>query len=276
MSCEQVRMRLADYSVRRLYWWQTRSIESHLSQCPHCQQEWRIFQQVLSVVKDVPERDVPSEMWSRIQQRLRQRASWQPSRAWQTRLSPRLAYAGAVAAMLVFGLATFSGYVHRGAPPSLASNRFAPAGFHPSFRQAMSGAFPSPSDSSYVTSKMTDKDIERLTQVAPQRPAVVPAGYRFEFADVYRCNCCGCGGCAAILRYTNGQSRLYVLECRSDHEDCEDLSHQDPATFGNPCLLCRLGKGSLVEVNSPSLRVAVIGDLPRQQLLAVARSVKKE
>ncbi len=277
MSCERVRTLLADYSVGRLYWWQTRSIKSHLSQCPHCQREWHTFQRILSVVKDVPERDVPSEMWSGIQQRLRQRASWQPTRAWQTRLSPHLTYAGAVAAVLVFGLAAFSGYVNWSASLSLAPNSFGPAGFNRSFPSAIQGgAFPLASGALATASKMTDEDIARLTKVRPQRPAVVPAGYKFEASDLYRCNCCGHGGCAAILRYTDGTNRLYVLERRSDHADCEDASHQDPATFGNPCLLCCLVKGSLVEAKSPSLRIAVIGDLPRQKLLAVANSVKKE
>jgi len=274
MSCEQVRTLLADYSVGRLYGWQARRLKSHLSQCPHCQQAWGTFQQVLSLVKDVPERDVPSEMWSGIQQRLRQREAQQPTRAWQVRLSPPLTYAGAVAAVLVFGLATFSGYVNRSASLSLAPNRLDAAGFYrPPLR---GGAFTLPAGSFHAASPVTDEDIERLAKVTPQRPTVVPAGYQFEASDLYRCNCCGRGGCAAILRYTNGKSRLYVLECRPDQADCEDASHHDPATFGNPCLLCRLGKGSLVEVKSPSLRLAVIGDLPRSQLLAVAYSVKKE
>lgn len=276
MSCEQVRTRLADYSVGRLSWWQTRRMKSHLSQCPHCQQEWRIFQQVLSLLKDLPERDAPPEMWSAIQQRLRQRESWQPTRAWQTLLSPRLTYAGAVAAVLVFGLVTLSGYVNRDASLSLISD-FGSAELNRPFPPTMqSSALPLTSGSFKAASKMTDEDIERLAKVTPQRPTVVPAGYRFEATDLYRCNCCGHGGWAAILRYTDGKNRLYVLECRSDQADCTDASHQDPATFGNPCLLCRLGKGSLVEAQSPSLRIAVIGGLPRQQLLAVARSIEKE
>jgi anti-sigma factor RsiW len=213
-------------------------------------------------------------MWSGIQQRLRQRELLQPTRAWQARLSPRLTYAGAVAAVLVFGLATFSGYVNRGASLSLAPNSLGAAGFNRPFIRG--DAFPLTSDSSNAAVQITDEEIERLAKVTPQRPTVVPAGYQFEASDLYRCNCCGCGGCAAILRYTDGKSRLYVLECRPDHPGCADVSHQDPATFGNPCLLCRLGKGSLVEAQSPSLRVAVIGDLPRQKLLAVAHSVKKE
>lgn len=278
MSCERVRTLLADYSVGRLYWWQTRSIKSHLSQCPHCQQEWRTFQLVLSVVKDVPERDVPSEMWSGIQQRLRQREAVQPTRTWsQVRLSPRLTYAGAIAAVFVFSLATFSGYVNRGKSLSLPSGNFGPSGFNRSVYPAMEGSMiPPPSASSDFASATTVKDIEREAAVRPQHPTYVPRGYKFENYDLYRCKCCGCGGCAAILRYTDGTNRLYVLERRSDHADCEDASHQDPATFGNPCLLCCLGKGSLVEAKSPSLRIAVIGDLPRQKLLAVANSVKKK
>ncbi|MCS6861649.1 MAG: hypothetical protein NZT92_15175 [Abditibacteriales bacterium] len=274
MSCEQVRTRLADYSVANLYGWQMRRIQSHLAQCPYCQREWNLFQQVLSVIADLPERDAPPEMWSAIQQRLRQRESSQPKRAWQTSLSPPLTYAGAVAAVVVFGLATFSGYLNGGVSfpfalqvPTLQGSNVIPLG---------RGALPVTSHASASAVHVTDADIERLVKIRPRRPAVVPAGYWFEGTDLYRCNCCGHGGFAAILRYTNGTSWLYVLECRPDHANCKDPSHQDPATFGNPCLLCRLGKGSLVEAHSSTLRVAVIGDLPRPTLLAVAHSLKKK
>jgi hypothetical protein len=281
MLCERVQAQFSDYSVKRLLWWRARRVEAHLAQCPHCQREWHRFQQVLSALKVVPEQEPPMDLWLGVQQRLRQREALQPTRSWsRVRVSPRLAYAGALTALFVFGVAAFNGYLGRSASPPIASSSLGSSAFNPPFQPLFQGAT-SPSSSSrrapaHFVNHWTVRDIERAAKVSPQQPRTVPDGYKFDGYHLYRCNCCPCGGYAALLRYVNGTNRLYVLESRPDHADCADPSHEDRATFGNPCLLCRLGNGSLVETQLPSMRVAVIGNLTQQNLQKVANSVQSK
>jgi anti-sigma factor RsiW len=270
-------MQLADYSAGSLSWWRTRSLKAHLHQCPHCQKEWQRFQQVMAVLKTLPDKDPPEGTWLMVQQRARARES-QPLGHWsRVRVAPMLAYGATAVALLMVGVATWSVYGNRPSSP-LVAQRVRPLPSSRSFPSVVQGNLFSaaPVTSDEPVRAVTAQEIERVAEVKPQQPQFVPDGYKFDGYALYRCHCCDCGQCAAILRYRDGDKRLWVLEGRADLSDCEGASHAPGASAVSPCLLCRMGKGNMAEVKLPSMRVAVTGNLSEQSLLAVANSVRKK
>ncbi len=102
MQCNEVKTRLADYSVGLLNEAERQGIETHLAECPSCARELRALERVDRVLNALSVEEPPAHLWENIRAQIetaprRQVPFW---KRWFT--LPRLALGGAVAAAILF------------------------------------------------------------------------------------------------------------------------------------------------------------------------------
>ncbi len=70
MNCCKVRNRIADYAVGLLSGRAKADIESHLAECPECQAEYRLQEQVMLMIEEVDSLEPPVGLWNGVHNRI--------------------------------------------------------------------------------------------------------------------------------------------------------------------------------------------------------------
>ena len=110
MRCAEVQEQLSTYDYGGGSHWSRWRIQHHLARCPACTRERVLLRRTAEVLREVPERAVPEQLWERIGTAIETETAPPPERAKTKSAIPRWRWAPAgfaVAAAFLMGFGLF-------------------------------------------------------------------------------------------------------------------------------------------------------------------------
>lgn len=116
-------------------------------------------------------------------------------------------------------------------------------------------------------------EIEKAVGMKINTPGYLPAGYIPDGMKVYNCEC-NRGRKAAHIRYTNGLNNISVFETRNDHS-CNYPNCGIDCPPKGKCKISDSHQAKVAIVSNKNRIIAVIADLPKQEIAKIAESVRE-